>query len=217
MDFHKIKEILEGVFSDAGYKVANFTFTFPQEFGMSVKKIDNVLHLNFKDSLPSVKTKKLFIPFSVYLEGVTISDTGGSIKLKHFPDFNFTYANDMMQSEPRFGCTKNPSFSNSSFIKEIDREYKDDQRRRIAKIAFKYATQWADLVSQNDFQYEKENRKQLRKDCENFVKDNMIKSGEIEARSGILTFILMYFVLPAVIKWVVNKFLDNYSVSMENK
>ena len=38
----------------------------------------------------------------------------------------------------------------------------------------------------------------------------MIRSGDIEARSGILAFVLIYFVLPAVISWVVKKFLDNY-------
>jgi hypothetical protein len=209
MDFTQIKEILEGVFSDSGYKIANFTFTFPKELGISVKKVDESLHLDFKGNLPSVKTKKLFIPFSIYVEGVTISENGGSIKLKHFPDFNFTYS-DGITSEARFGSHYKSTFNNNLFIQDIDNEYKDNERRRIARVALKYARQWADLVNQNNIEYTSENKKKLTTDCKNFVKENMIRSGDIEAKSGILTFVLIYFVLPAVISWVVKKFLDNY-------
>jgi uncharacterized membrane protein len=53
-------------------------------------------------------------------------------------------------------------------------------------------------------------RRQYRKDCEAFVKENILASRDVEAKSAVLTFILVYFVLPAVISWVVKKFLDNY-------
>lgn len=208
MEFSKIKEIVEGIFSESGYKIADFTFICPSDISLSVKKLDEAIHIDFKNSLPSVKTRKLFIPISVYVEGISLSENGGSIKLKHFPDFSFTYASGLV-SEQRFGC-KQKSFDSKAFAQEVDSRYGDEERRRIAKTALKYAKQWADLVSQNNVECTEENRKQMAMDCENFVKESMMQSKEIEAKSAILSFVLIYLVLPAIISWVVKKFLDNY-------
>ena len=56
----------------------------------------------------------------------------------------------------------------------------------------------------------KKNKKLLAENCQKFVHENIVNSKEIEAKSVILTFILVYLILPSVISWVVKKFLDSF-------
>ena len=205
MELSEVKQIVEQVFSDAGYEINNFTFFCPTSLSISLEKTANDLSIKFNTGLPSVQTKKLFIPITAQLQGISLGEDGGSIKLKYFPDIKFSYG----QSEERFGsCSSNVDLDRIK--SEINKEFPDTERNTIAKLALKYTQEWTSIASANGLCEDLKSRRQYRKDCEAFVKENILASRDVEAKSAVLTFILIYFVLPAVISWVVKKFLDNY-------
>ena len=89
MELSEVKQIVEQVFSDAGYEINNFTFFCPTSLSISLEKTANDLSIKFNTGLPSVQTKKLFIPITAQLQGISLGEDGGSIKLKYFPDIKF--------------------------------------------------------------------------------------------------------------------------------
>lgn len=205
MDLNEIKLIIDQVFSKDGYKVGNFNFACPTNLSVDISKSDDSLNIAFNGDLPTVKTKKLFIPFNVGVQGLSLSEETGTIKIKNFPDIKFSYQE---KSEENFGSAKN-KFDSDSFSMEIDKEFKDNERRRVAHTAFKYAREWLEVASQST-DCTVQNKKKLISQCEKFVHEKMTKSKDIEAKSAILTFVLIYFVLPAVINWVVKKMIEKY-------
>jgi len=205
MDLNQIKLIVDQVFSKDGYKVGNFNFACPTNLSVDINKSDDSLNITFNGDLPTVKTKKLFIPFNVGVQGLSLSEETGTIKIKNFPDIKFSYQE---KSEENFGSAKN-KFDSDSFSMEIDKEFKDNERRRVAHTAFKYAREWLEVASQST-DCTVQNKKKLISQCEKFVHEKMTKSKDIEAKSAILTFVLIYFVLPAVINWVVKKMIEKY-------
>jgi len=209
MDVSKIKDIVDQVFSDDGFKFLNFFLTCPPSVDIKLNKNEEGINIDFTKNMPYVKTKRMLIPLTVYVEGMFLGPESGSIKLKYFPDLHFDYNGF---SDERFGSTEKTT-NLESFNNQINKQYPDEERRKIAKIALQYTSEWATIVSQagvNVKSLDKRDRKNLQKDCEKFVLENVRNSNEIEAKSAILSFILIYFVLPAVISWVVKKFLDNF-------
>lgn len=208
MEISEVKEIVEKVFSKDGYEVNNFTFFCPKSLSISLEKTSNDLSIKFNTGLPSVQTKKLFIPITAQLEGITLGEDGGSIKLKYFPDIKFSYG----YGTKSFGAYE-PSVDVYEMKHAINKQFPDPERNKIANLALQYAQEWISVASQNgtNLLFKNKNlRKQHRKNCEAFVKENIMLSKDIEAKSAVLTFILVYFILPAVISWVVKKILDNY-------
>lgn len=208
MDISEIKKIIDQVFSSDGFKFLNFFFTCPPSVDIKLNKDKEGINIDFTKSMPYVKTKRMLIPLTVYVEGLFLGENSGSVKLKYFPDLHFEYAGF---TDERFGSDK--SISLESFNNQINKEYPDEERRKIAKIALQYTNEWATIVSQaglNIRECGQVHRKKLKQDCEKFVLENIKNSKEIEAKSAILSFILIYFVLPAVVSWVVKKFLDNF-------
>jgi hypothetical protein len=208
MDVSYIKKIVEEVFSKSGYKVDKFTLFCPSSLDVRINKIDDGISFDFTKVMPSVRTKKLFIPITAYVEGIFLGKLGGTIKLKYFPDFEFKYSGF---EQNNFGSAHHVDLSDIKSC--IAREYPDKQRRKIANLALQYANEWATIVSHNgvDFsRYDKKNKKLLAENCQKFVHENIVNSKEIEAKSAILTFILVYLILPSVISWVVKKFLDSF-------
>lgn len=208
MDVSYIKKIVEEVFSKSGYKVDKFTLFCPSILDVRINKIDDGISFDFTKVMPSVRTKKLLIPITAYVEGIFLGKLGGTIKLKYFPDFEFKYSGF---EQNNFGSAHHVDLSDIKSC--IAREYPDKQRRKIANLALQYANEWATIVSHNgvDFsRYDKKNKKLLAENCQKFVHENIVNSKEIEAKSAILTFILVYLILPSVISWVVKKFLDSF-------
>lgn len=212
MELPEIQNIIEQIFSKSGYEVNSFTFFCPTSSSISMKKTASSLDISFKEGMPSVKTKKFFITISAHLEGLSLREDGGTIKLKYFPDINFSYGQE--SSEERFGACNNNNVDTKIIKSQINTEFPDSARNKIANLALKYTQEWANIASDNgndlSFYKNKRLRKKYRQDCEAFVKENIMLSKDIEAKSAILTFILIYFVLPAVVSWVVKKFLDNF-------
>jgi hypothetical protein len=208
MDINYIKEVIEKAFSKTGFQISGFSVFLPKIISIKVEKKMGGLSIAFNEDLPNVTVKKFFIPINVQIQGIVFGENEGSIRLKYFPDINFNYQNGI-SSEMNFGSVN--EFDTSDFTQEINHHFKDKERRKIAQLALKYTKEWASIVSENGVNFSQcnQNRKdQLYKDCNSFVNESIIQSKEIEAKSAILTFILIYLVLPAVISWVVKKFLD---------
>lgn len=208
MDISHAKNALEQVFSKDGYKIGNFVISCPSSLSVDINKNDNGISVNFKDKLPSVQTKKLLIKISTGVEKIFFGAESGSIKLKYFPEFPFSYKDN--SEEERFGSAKE-CLDFVEFKQEIAQQYPDNERKKIAELALKYANEWAIISSQNCSEFKssiRKNRRKLSKECNKFVYENIINSKEIEAKSIALSFILLYFVLPAIVNWIVKRFLD---------
>lgn len=220
MDLDQIKKSIESLFSKDGLQVSKFKLFFPEETSIRLNKYSESIELKFGYNLPVIKTRKMMIPISLDIESVILNNNGGKIRIKNFPDINFKYdewkekIDSAILDENIYGSIdKNDINIYVDLVqKDIRKKYRDKERRRIADLALKYSHQWIKLVNDDVFDTDKylntKNKKQLIKDCEIFVKKNIIESKEIEGRSKTLSIVLIYFILPAIINWVVKKFLD---------
>jgi hypothetical protein len=206
MDLNEIKKIIDAVFSKDGYKVNSFGISCPSLLDVSVKKTDDNVDIDFGNNLP-VATIQKFITFAVRVRGINFGATGGTIKLKFFPDIPFNYSNS------------SSSYSSLKFInyddlnQEIEEKYGDDDRQKIAKKCLQYAQEWTNIASSNGTlasECSPVERAELRKQCKAFVKDNMRNDEDTKYGSAILGVIILSFILPVIINWIVTKVLNKW-------
>lgn len=208
MDIYEVKKIIDDIFSEDGYKILGFSLSCPKNLSCRLTKTDKGLDLSFDGDLPTVNTRKFLIPLAAKIEGIYLGEDGGSLKIKYLPDVQFKYGDN---HEENFGASPVDNLCLESISAQIDKKFEDVERRKIAKLALQYTHEWATIVSQNGMSIrycDDKTKNKLKKDCENFVLENMRNSKDIEAKSAILTFILMYVVLPMVIKWVIERFFN---------
>lgn len=217
MKIAEIKDTLKQIFSKDGFKFLNFSFTCPENIHSVLNKNDNGISIDFTQEMPYIKVKKLLIPITVYVEGVFLGEHSGLIKLKYFPDIHFDY--DEFKNEQNFGNRDKDNFNIEYFYDEINDKYPDEERRKIARLGLQYAREWTKILEETSVSVENFtilDREKLRIDCENFVLENVRKSKKIKARSAVLSFILIYIVIPSVINWIIKKFLDHYFRKLYN-
>jgi hypothetical protein len=150
--------------------------------------------------LPKVTWKK-FIKLSAYVQGLTLGKLGGTLKLKYLPDINFTYDDN---SEMLFGSSLNFSDIES----QINSEYPDEERNFLAKKCLHYAGEWATIANQGGTDFsscDKYTRRQLKRDCKDFVISNIKEDEEVRHGSVFLTFLLLYVVLPVILKFILER------------
>lgn len=196
----QIKEIVDLIFSNHGYTVNNLNIQFPQPLDISVTKDnDEEISLDFTKSLPRVTWKKL-ISITALIKGLSLGKTQGVLKLKYLPDIRFSYDD----SSQLFG----QSFDVSDIEHDIEKEYSDGERKKLARKCLHYANEWATITSQTGLVFADcsgSAKKQLKQSCKQFVMDNIKNDEEIVAGSVILTFLLLYVVLPVVLKFVLER------------
>ena len=205
MDLNEIKRIIDAVFSKDGYKVNNFGISCPSLLGISVKKTDEDIDIDFGNDLP-VATIEKFITFAVRVKGINLGATGGTVKLKFFPDIPFKYVNSSSYSSL-------PFINYDDLNQEIEEKYGDDGRQKIAKKCLQYAQEWTSIASSNGTiasECSPVERAALRKQCKAFVKDNMQNDEETKRGSAILGFLVLSFILPVIINWIVTKVLNKW-------
>jgi len=205
MDISYIKDAIEQAFSKVGFNIAKFAISCPSPLSVIIEKNDDGIKFTFIQNFPTIKTTKFFLSIKTEVEGIFLGKDGGSIKLRHFPDFNFKYSDENTEL---FGSS---NFNLDNIQQEINTKYPDRKRKRIADLALTYANEWANIASQNGIVFsgcKQSNKDKLSDDCQQFVYENIINSKEIEAKSAALAFILLYFILPTIINWVVKRFLD---------
>jgi len=196
----KVKEALDKIFTSNGYSVKDINIKFPDPLSMTFGSDGTSISLSFLQNLPKISWKK-FITISALIEGIKLSDDGGTIKIKYFPDLKFTYSKDKTSTEELFMQNINIS----DIEEEIKAQYPDTERRKIANLCLQYANEWATIctssgLSSQDF---KSNEKRLKKDCANFVKDSIRE--EKAHGSFIISFIVIYVLLPVILKWIIEK------------
>lgn len=197
----QIKQIVDFIFSKNGYDIKNVNISFPQPLDIKIVKdtSENII-LSFTESLPKVTWKK-FIKLSAYVQGLTLGKGGGTLKLKYLPDINFTYDDN---SETLFGS----SIDVSEIESYINQEYSDEERNFLAKKCLHYASEWATIASQGGMDFsscDRYTQRQLKRDCKDFVIQNIKEDAELKYGSAILSFLLIYVLLPVVLKFVLER------------
>lgn len=208
MDLLTIKDIISQAFSKSGYSISNFAISFSNNTSILITKKDDGININFLDNLPVVKTKKFFLPIKTEVQGICLSNDYGTIKLKNFPDMKFYYSE---QNEEQVFGNSGLVFDTEKLKNDIAKKYPDTKRKKIAELVLDYATEWAVLANSHgvDFkQCDTYSQKKLYKDCYKFVHDNIINSKKIETKSSSIGLMLLYLFLPAMINWIVKKFID---------
>lgn len=197
----QIRNIVDAVFSKSGYSIKNFNISFPQPLNINIVKNDKEeIILTFTNSLPKVTFKK-FITFTAMVEGITLKKDGGVLRLRYLPDINFKYDES---SEELFGN----QYNLSDIACEINDEYEDDERRKIAFKCLHYANEWATIASQGGVVFgecDGNTRKKLKRDCKNFVLDNIKNDEELKCGSVVIAFLFFYVLLPVILKFVLEK------------
>lgn len=193
-----IKGIIDSIFSEDGYNIQKFNIKFPQALDIRIIQSKDGTDLNFTKDLPKITWKK-FITLSARVSGISLNEKGGVLKLKYFPDVPFLYSD----SEEEFGT----AYDFSSVQQEIDLEYSEEEQKFLAKKCLQYASEWATIASQGtSFQNAShQEQKQLRKNCKQFVIENIKNDPEIVAGSVLLSFLFFYIILPAILRFVLER------------
>jgi hypothetical protein len=201
IDLKNIRDIIYQIFSDAGYSINNTNIQFPQPLDIKITKKDDEISLDFSNKVPKVSWKRL-ITLSAHVNGIALNETGGTIKLKYLPDISFTYdqTNKMLFNE--YGC-----MDFSDIEQSIEEEFTDDARKNLASKCLQYGREWATIASRSDNFYQASYAQQraLKKQCKEFIKENIIREEEQKYGSAILAFILLYVLLPVVLKFIVER------------
>lgn len=203
-----LNEAISSVFSDSGYKVNGFTIKCESPLSISIIKYDESVEIKFLNTLPVASIKKL-ITIQVSVQAIIFGKTGGILKLKHFPDIKFDYE----QNEKAYGVVRFDTIDKDNLVKEINSEYEDEERRLIAKRCLHYVDEWATIVSQKSVDPKKWTRaekRKFKKQCEQFVKENIKNDKELEYGSVILTIIILNVIVPMIIKWIIERALKNW-------
>lgn len=204
MSPEEVNESLKNLFSNDGLELNGIKIKAESPLIINIYHEGNRTTINFGSNNPKAEIKR-FITFRAYIEGLCFKEHGGSIKLKNFPDLNFSYGKNSLLDL----FTQN--FCHSFGIDgEIEKKYRDNNKKEIAKKCLQYAEEWAkisqhsvDFASANSFE-----RYELRRNCYEFIRSNIEEEAREKYGSVFLTFILLYVILPAIISWVVHKMLD---------
>lgn len=201
MDISNIKDIINQVFSERGYSVGSLTFYLPQLTNIEIKKSDKDLALSFVNNFPKVSWKK-FITLSTYLHDISLGESGGSIKLRYLPRFNFSYGS-ALALDNNFG-----SYLNFDEVKEeIVNQYPDTERQKLALLCLQYGSEWATIASQSEGFYEStvKQKRHLKSECKKFIEANLRENSKSTHGSIILSIIVLYVILPVVLKFVLER------------
>lgn len=201
----EISEVLFQIFSDEGYKVNGFIISSESPLVANIFGDEAQTSIKFGNNRPKASIKK-FITLYAYVEEIVLGKTGGSIKLRNFPDINFSYENSLLSFfEENFQ-------SHDDLYKEIENKYSDPQKRKIAHKCLQYGTQWATIVSNSGgfCDLDATSRRSMRSDCINFVIENVKHDVEQEYGSVILTYLLVFIVIPAIARFIITRLLEKY-------
>ena len=199
-----ISKALFKVFSNEGLEVKGFKIKSKSPLIANVHSSDEKTIIQFGQNHPRAEITRL-ITLYAYIEEVVFGKSGGSIKLKNFPDIHFSYSDSVLS------LIKENFADNEAINCEIDKKYFCPSENEIAKKCLQYANEWTTICSQAGVDFSESNhfeRRELRKSCYNFVKDNVEEEAKEKYNSVFLTFILVTIILPAIISWVVGKILD---------
>jgi hypothetical protein len=203
IDLTQIETILDSIFND-GFNINGTKVTCKSPAQISVSSVStNHTTIDFSNNLPRATVKKL-ISLNFDIEGIIFKKDSGTIRIKYFPDINFDY----VKESKNFGSYAIDSVDFSSITEEINQQYDDDTRKKLAGKCLQYAQEWATIanyggVSFRDCSFAEQ--QSLKKKCGSFIKESLMNDEEIKYGSIILTFVLLHIILPIIIKWIVER------------
>ena len=90
MKFEEVLDIIDQVFSPEGFNAKGFYIKCDPNTQISLGKEGRNLKISFPNKRPSVTIRKI-INFSLELNGIVLSETGGTLDIRRFPDIDFDY------------------------------------------------------------------------------------------------------------------------------
>jgi hypothetical protein len=202
----EISEVLFKIFSEEGYQVQSFKIKSKSPIVANVYSDDSETSIKFGTNYPKVEITRL-ITLYTYIEGLIFRKDGGVVRLKNFPDISFGYEESLLSIlfSQNFSC-------HPELHVLIDETYTDATKKKIAEQCLHYGTEWATIVSQSRgfSNLNNNDRKNLRSQCINFVVDNVRNDIEKEYGSVILTYLLVFIVIPAIARFIITRLLEKY-------
>ena len=198
----QIYEIISDLFTGKGIIVKGFKITTKTPTIATVRYDNEIAEITFSENQPKAEITRL-ITIYAYIEKIVFGPEGGSIKLRNFPDFSFGYGEGHSSASY--------TFNNSDILSEIEGKYAQKTYKDIAKKCLQYSEEWATMSMCNGITFDHADyfdRWRLKDQCYNFVYDNVVEDAEKKYGSIILTWIFLYVILPTIIRWIINRFLD---------
>jgi len=202
----EISQILLSIFSDEGYTVQGFKIKSKSPLIANVYNEGSETSIKFGSNFPKAEITRL-ITLYVYIEEIIFRENGGVVRLKNFPDISFGYEQSLISVlfSDKFACSR-------ELHQLIEETYTDEKKKKIAEKCLHYGTEWATIVSQSGgFAGASSNdRKALKSQCINFVVENVRHDVEQEYGSVILTYLLVFIVIPAIARFIITRLLEKY-------
>lgn len=195
-------EILHKVF-DGGFEINGMKVSCKSPTDINVNCSSDIINIDFSNNLPTATIKKI-ISLNLNIEGFILRKENGTIKIKHFPDINFDYKDQSKAFEPY----EIDNIDFSDIKEEICSEYDDENRKKIANKCLQYAQDWATIANYGGVSFKSCNefeKRKLKMQCSEFVKESIKNDEDVKYGSVILTFILIQIILPIIIKWIVER------------
>jgi hypothetical protein len=189
------KEAIDKVFTSKGLSFGNVSIKLPQPLSMIFGTDGKNVSLSFTKDLPKISWKK-FITLSTWIREIVLSEKGGTIRLRYFPDLNFSYHS----GDESFGY--NLVLDDEDMQQEIKAQYPDVERQKIAKLCLQYVSEWVTICYSSGVDREQFKNQKLKKDCYNFVRESIKKD---EKYGSIIGIILIFVVLPVILRWVIDR------------
>lgn len=199
----EINVTLRNLFNGNGIEVKGFKIKAESPCVANISHGNNTTIIKFGENQPRAEITKL-ITFYAYIEQIVFGEEGGSVKLRNFPDFSFGYGDSA-------DTLKFCNFNNADIYAEIEGKYSKKSYKDIAKKCLQYSEEWATMCMGKGVTFDNADyfdRYTLKDQCYNFVYDNVVEDAEKKYGSIILTWIFLYVILPTIIRWIINRFLD---------
>tara|TARA_A100001201_G_scaffold122895_1_gene106793 strand:+ start:1174 stop:1800 length:627 start_codon:yes stop_codon:yes gene_type:complete len=203
MSPREIYDSISDLFTDKGILVKGFKIKSKTPSVVTVRYDNDIAEITFGENQPRAEITKI-ITIYAYIEKIIFGPEGGSIKLRNFPDFSFGYGNE---AETVKFCR----FDNSDICNEIEVKYSKKSYKDIAKKCLQYSEEWATMCMGRGVTFDNADyfdRYTLKDQCYNFVHENIVEDAEKKYGSIILTWVFLYIILPTIIRWIINRFLD---------
>jgi hypothetical protein len=201
MSIKDIQHLICQIFTQGGIQLNGFTVIGQNPIDIKVEQKFNYIQITFPNNKPKASIKKI-IRLSANIESITLGEEYGSIKLQYFPEFKFQYEKSYAESE---------AYDVSDIKFSIDRKYRG-KNKEIADLCLQYGQFWATIAHQNNLLYGANNSEkvELKKQCLAYVKENVAKDMSDRYGSAILTYVLVFIIIPIIARFVINKLLEKF-------
>lgn len=203
----EVSEILFQIFSDKGYSVKGFKIKSDSPLTANIFSDGVETSIKFGNNFPKAEITKL-ITLYVYIEELVFGKEGGIARLKNFPDIRFGYDQSLLSLFFEQHFTQHKDIE-----EEIEKKYgSDSQKKKIAQKCLHYGDEWATIVSRSGgfAESSKQSRQAAKRQCLDFVVENVKKDMEKEYGSVILTYLLVFIVIPAIARFIIVRLLEKY-------